>query len=196
MSNLSEQSASSKRAWLKTTALSLGFWSWSGLFALPAWARAAPAELTTLAPGLQLRGAFHFTFFAFEVYDISLWVAADFKPEALDQQVFALELRYLRDFAAKDIAQRSIKEMRRSASISAAQEQQWLAEMQRVFPNIRKGDRLLGLYRPGQAAVFWHNEVPRGEVADLDFARLFFGIWLSPKTSEPTMRQRLLGQGS
>ena len=33
-----------------------------------------------------------------------------------------------------------------------------------------------------------------GEVADAAFARLFFGIWLSPKTSEPALRQALLAQ--
>ena len=31
-----------------------------------------------------------------------------------------------------------------------------------------------------------------GEVADAEFARLFFGIWLSPRTSEPQLRQALL----
>ena len=183
-----------KRAILTSTLLNAALWALTAL-PLPVWARPAPKVLSALAPGLQARGEFHYTYFSFEVYDISLWTAADFKPEALAQQVMALELRYLRHFAAQDIARRSIKEMRRSANISAEQEQQWLAEMQRVFPNIRQGDRLLGLYRPGQAAVFWHNEQPRGELADAAFAPLFFGIWLSPNTSEPAMRQALL-QGS
>ena len=31
-----------------------------------------------------------------------------------------------------------------------------------------------------------------GEVADERFSRLFFGIWLSPKTSQPAMRETLL----
>jgi hypothetical protein len=32
-----------------------------------------------------------------------------------------------------------------------------------------------------------------GEVRDATFARLFFGIWLSPRTSEPQLRAALLG---
>ena len=31
-----------------------------------------------------------------------------------------------------------------------------------------------------------------GEVPDAEFSRLFFGIWLSPQTSEPGLRQELL----
>jgi len=32
-----------------------------------------------------------------------------------------------------------------------------------------------------------------GEVKDAEFARRFFGIWLAPSTSEPALRQTLLG---
>lgn len=33
---------------------------------------------------------------------------------------------------------------------------------------------------------------PAGEIADPEFARLFFGIWLDARTSEPGLRQTLL----
>jgi len=45
---------------------------------------------------------------------------------------------------------------------------------------------------PGQGTRFFLNGSLRGEVADADFTRLFFGIWLSPKTSEPRLREQLL----
>jgi hypothetical protein len=32
-----------------------------------------------------------------------------------------------------------------------------------------------------------------GDIADAEFARLFFGIWLSPRTSAPALRQALMG---
>jgi hypothetical protein len=49
------------------------------------------------------------------------------------------------------------------------------------------------LQRPGEAAVFWLNGRLRGEIRDAEFARRFFGIWLSPRTSEPALRSALLG---
>ena len=48
------------------------------------------------------------------------------------------------------------------------------------------------MQRPGQSARFFFNGVLRGEVADAEFTRLFFGIWLSPNTSEPALRKQLL----
>jgi hypothetical protein len=49
-----------------------------------------------------------------------------------------------------------------------------------------------GIHRPGVGAVFQINGKPGGEIADAQFARLFFGIWLSPTTSEPKLRSALL----
>lgn len=161
-----------------------------------AWAQPArlPAELAQSE--LVLRGQKRFRVWGFEVYDASLWTLPSFNAAQAETQLLALELHYLRDFAAKDIAERSIKEMRRSGPMSAEQESRWMTDMLRVLPNVRQGDRLLGLQRPGEAAVFWHNGRPRGEVRDAEFARRFFGIWLSPQTSEPALRQALLGGAS
>jgi len=158
-----------------------------------AWAQPArlPAELAQSE--LVLRGQKRFRVWGFEVYDAALWTPPGAGATALEAQPLALELRYLRDFSGQDIAQRSIKEMRRLARLTPEQERAWLDQMQRLFPDVRKGDRLLGLQRPGQGAVFWFNGQLRGELADAEFARLFFGIWLSPRTSEPALRQALLG---
>jgi hypothetical protein len=115
-----------------------------------------------------------------------------FKPDNPLNQPFALELAYLRDFSNKDIAESSITEMRRLAVISDEQAKSWMHEIQRVIPDIKKGDRVTGIHRPGQGTQLLVNGKPSGEIRDLEFARLFFGIWLSPKTSEPKMRAALL----
>ncbi len=165
--------------------------------AVPAMPAAlAPAELAQALPGASLAGQKRFRVWGFDVYDARLWTAPGFSAAAFETQPLALELRYLRDFEGSAIAERSLKEMRRVGSVSPEQEARWLADMQRVFPNVKKGDRLLGVHRPGQGAVFWFNGQPRGDVRDADFSRLFFGIWLSPRTSEPALRQALLGSAS
>ena len=143
-------------------------------------------------PQSQLIGKARLTVFGFQVYDARLWAAPSFGGSSYSNQPLALELTYLRDFKALDIAERSIKEMRRSATISDAQETKWLADLQRVVPDVKKGDRILGIHKPGVGADFWVNGKPAGEIADTTFAKLFFGIWLSPKTSEPQMRSRLM----
>ena len=77
-------------------------------------------------------------------------------------------------------------------AFTAEQGRRWLAEMTRLFPDVKKGDRLTGVYQPGAGVAFLYNDRPAGEVRDPDFARVFMGIWLSPRTSEPAMRTQLL----
>ena len=149
-------------------------------------------ELRDLLPQNRLVGKSRFSVWGFDVYDARLWADPDFQPGRMANQTFALELAYLRDFNSLDIAQRSISEMGRSASIAEAQANQWIQDMRRVIPDIKKGDRVMGIHRPGVGALFLVNGKTSGEIPDAEFARLFFGIWLSPRTSEPKLRQALL----
>ena len=149
-------------------------------------------ELKDLLPQHRLVGKTRLTVWGFQVYDARLWSLPGTRAEQLPTRAFALELDYLRDFSNTDIAERSIKEMRRSASIADEQARTWTAEMLRVLPNVKKGDRIMGVHRPAEGALFLVNGKPSGEIKDTEFARLFFGIWLSPKTSEPQMRSALL----
>lgn len=149
-------------------------------------------ELGALLPQSRLIGKGRLTFWGFQVYDARLWALPGFKPDTLAVQPFALELSYLRGFDSQVVAERSIAEMRRSASISDAQAKAWIDDMMRALPDVKKGDRVLGLHRPGVGAQFFMNGKPTGEIRDAEFARLFFGIWLSPKTSEPELRAALL----
>ena len=60
------------------------------------------------------------------------------------------------------------------------------------LPTLLRGDRITGVHVPGSGARFYLNGKLLGEVADDAFSRLFFGIWLSPKTSQPRMRETLV----
>jgi hypothetical protein len=155
--------------------------------------KAPPAELQDVLPNAKLIGQTRLSVWGFKIYDARLWSPPGLNAGNFASQPMALDLAYLRDFTAADIVERSVKEMRRSASVSAAQAQRWTTEMLRVFPDVKSGDRVLFLHRPGISVSFWLNGRPVGEIADPEFARLFFGIWLSPQTSEPAMRLALLG---
>ena len=160
--------------------------------ALIALAEQHPATSKAQLPTYRLVGKSRLTFWGIQVYDARLWATPTFKPDNLAAQFFALELAYLRDFESSDIAKRSLSEMRRSATFTDAQAKTWTLEMQRVIPDVKKGDRIMGVNHPGVGAVFLVNGKPGGEIRDVEFARLFFGIWLSSKTSEPQLRQALL----
>ncbi|MFS2033028.1 chalcone isomerase family protein [Polaromonas sp. CT11-55] len=164
---------------------------------MSAQAQALPLELRPSLPTASLSGQARFRFWGFEVYQATLWVAPGFAGSAYEQSPFALELAYLRDFKGADIARRSIAEMRRQASITPmtpAQETAWENQMRALFPDVSAGDRITGVHQPATGAVFWSNGRLLGEVRDPLFAKLFFGIWLSPQTSEPQLRRALLAQ--
>jgi hypothetical protein len=166
----------------------------AGLLSLQLWANTLPAELRAALPTAALAGQAKLSFWGFEVYQATLWVAPGFKAAAYAEHGFGLELAYLRDFSGADIAKRSLAEMARQAPISADQARRWGDQMRALFPDVKAGERLTGIHQPGAGARFVFNGRVVGEIADAEFARLFFGIWLSPQTSEPKLRLALLQQ--
>ncbi len=163
---------------------------------LPARANLAPPEVASELPGAQLRGSGRLRVFGFQVYDARLWSAAATTREQWRNAPLALELQYLRKLDGPAIAERSLGEMRRQGEIATATAERWLAEMKRLFPDVVAGDRITGVHLPGEGARFFINGKLKGEVRDAEFARWFFGIWLSDRTSEPAMRDALLGGGA
>jgi Chalcone isomerase-like len=169
------------------------------LAALPATALASrpppalPPELKGELRDAQLLGEGRLRYLGLHVYDIRLWAEAELSGRDLLSQPLALELEYARALEGKAIAERSLKEMQGLESIDAALAERWLQQMRQIVPDVKKGDRITGVQRPGEAALFFVNGQPRGEVRDAEFTRLFFGIWLSPRTSQPKLREALLG---
>jgi len=151
-----------------------------------------PPEVSSELPGARLLGSGRLTYFLFHVYDARLWAGSEFEVRRFDQVPLALELEYARGFDNADIAERSIEEMRRSGPIAPEKVTRWMAAMKQAFPDVASGDRVTGVQVPGVAARFFVNGRLTGEIRDGEFTRLFFGIWLSPRTSEPKLRQALL----
>lgn len=163
----------------------------TGTFCLKPWANPAPGSAPPL-PGLRAAGHGTLRFWGFEIYSARLWVSPGFEPERYAAQPLALTLAYQREFTAQAIAERSLVEMRRVGNFDERQGARWQHDLQAALPNIRAGDQLTGLYQPERAAVFQMQGRTVGEVADPAFGPLFFGIWLSPRTSQPRLREALL----
>jgi hypothetical protein len=166
------------------------------LLALSPWAfanEAAPAEVAATLPGAKLQGQGRLRFLGLHVYDAALWSTQRVAAADVGSAALALELRYARTLRGPLIAERSLDEMKRVGEFAEAEGQRWLDAMKRIFPDVGDGDRITGVHRPGEGAWFFFNGKPAGEIRDAAFARLFFGIWLSPRTSEPALRSALLG---
>ena len=144
--------------------------------------------------GLSIRGEGVLRFLGFKVYAARLWAAP--KPAAMaisPGEVFALELVYDMSFKGREIAERSAAEMRKVGYNNEAKLKVWSDEMLRIFPDIKKGESIIGVSVPGKGATFYSRDKLIATAADPEFAKAFFDIWLSEKTSEPKLRERLLG---
>jgi len=176
--------ASASAALLLTASAALGW---------PNTVHATPESTESAAlQDQQVLGRSRLRVWGFEVYDARLWAGPGFDAQRYEQHRFGLELNYLRSFKGRAIAERSMDEMRDLAAITPEQATRWLAAMSALFPDVQRGDRITGVHVPGSGARFYLNGKWLGEVADDSFSRLFFGIWLSPKTSQPAMRATLL----
>jgi hypothetical protein len=152
----------------------------------------APEHVRRHIADARSQGAGRLTWFGLHVYDARLFVPREFNPADPAAQPFALELTYARALDGRAIAERSRDEIARLKLGTEAQRQRWLAAMAELFPNVHAGQRLVGIYRPGAGTRFYFEGRFLGEIADPDFGRAFFAIWLDPRTSAPQLRSSLL----
>lgn len=158
--------------------------------ALSASAQGLPEMVARDVMGLSLRGEAVMRFFGLKVYDVRLWTQMKAFSHA---DPFAIELVYDMTLNGKDIAERSVKEMRVQGISDETKLRRWGDEMTKIFPDIKKGDALIGVSLPGKEARFYSREKLIATVPDPEFAKAFFDIWVSEKSSEPKLRLKLLG---
>jgi hypothetical protein len=149
----------------------------------------AASIFTPLLPGAQQVGQGIFSRFGWSVYEARLY-APDGRYDP--NKPFVLSLTYERTIAGDRLVQASLDEMRKLGA-PVDERPEWGPALSRVLPNVSKGVTLTGVYRPGEGATFYQQDIETGRIDDA-LARSFFGVWLDPRTSEPALRQALLGE--
>jgi hypothetical protein len=159
---------------------------------------AAPAPIRATLPSARLAGEGALHWLGLRIYDARLWVGPrGLDPERIGTDAFALEISYARSLSGAAIAERSAAEIARlDLAATEAQRIGWLERMGAIFPDVRAGDRIAGVFDPRAGTRFFLNDRPIGSVADPAFARAFFGIWLDARTAAPQLREALLHAAS
>jgi hypothetical protein len=175
---------------IQRVASRVGLWGAAILIALGTpVALAQPAAIDGVMPQAQEVGSGQFRWWGFRVYDASLWSpSGQYQPG----EPFALSLTYARDLDGQGIVQASLDQMR-EIGLPVDRYPQWEQALSVVLVSVERGDTLTGVYRPGEGAVFFHNDRQTGQI-DERLAQAFFAIWLDPNTTAPRLRQALLGQ--
>lgn len=144
-----------------------------------------------LMSGAQLVGTGKMIYLVWKVYEAQLHTSDGTWNNNLP---YALTLKYLRDFDGNDIAKRSIKEMKKQGFLEAENAQHWLKQMGEIFPDVKQGETLTGVFNADRTTVFFKGNEQIGLITDSDFGERFFAIWLSEKTSAPSLRRKLIGE--
>lgn len=152
-----------------------------------------PSHIQSELRDARLSGQGTFRWFGLKIYDAALWVEkSDFQPATPITTRLVLDLRYARELYGARIAQSSIDEISQLGYGSPAQHRVWLEKMTALFPDVREGTHISGVYLPAQGARFYLDGKLLGEIDDAEFARAFFAIWLDAGTSAAGLRKQLL----
>lgn len=141
-------------------------------------------------PGAKVVGKGRLSIAFWDVYDATLYA-----PQGKWSPVtpFALSIHYFREIEGKDIADRSVKEIRQQGFADEVKLAAWNTQMKSLFPDVKNGSVLTAVFYPDKETVFYDGEKQIGSIKGEEFAKYFSGIWLGEKTSEPELRQELLG---
>ena len=150
---------------------------------------AAPAEIASVIHAGTPYGSGKYAVLFITAYDAELWTdAAHWSMDA----PFALTFHYHMGFSSDYLITRTLREIRHvNPSLSDADLVRYKKAMA-FFAPASSGDEMSMLYQPGQPVRFFKNGAPTGEISEPGFAQDFFGVWLSPGTSDPDLRKSLL----
>lgn len=147
------------------------------------------ALLNQHIPQVEKVGEGSLTYMFWHVYDAALYASeGQWQP----QQPYALSLTYQRSLEGKQIADRSIEEIRRQGIKDEVKMASWHRQLTQILPDVNEGTVLTGIYTEDKTTVFYQADTKLGEINDPDFGELFFAIWLGENTSAPNLRKKLL----
>lgn len=158
---------------------------------LPLAVQAAPPEISPLITAQKPVGTAQMRVLFMDVYKASFWSDTG----GWDKAPYALTLTYGMNFTAAELADRTVEEMAGVSSLPAPTRAQYGKQLKALWPDVKTGDRLTALAEQDRT-VFFHNGRKLGSIAGRPFMQAFFGIWLSPNSSEPEMQRQLLAGSS
>ncbi len=134
--------------------------------------------------------------YIFRVYWAALHVGEGVPTDAvLDDVPKRLDIVYLRNISAADLIKAGDDMLRRHLNAEQlASIQSRVDEINRLYRDVRAGDRYTLTYVPGHGSELAFNGQPLGVIPGADFAGPYFGIWLDPRTDYKDFQAALLGR--
>lgn len=150
--------------------------------------------------GWKTVGEAQLTWFIFDIYqsrlkapDGKFIVNGDVSPHPL-----ALEINYQRDISKQQLLDVTDEQWAK-LGFTESYRKSWINELNRMFPDIKKGDELTYL-TDGKTGQLLYRQAGIAQIKTVGFVQdermndAFLSIWLSPNTEFPKLRKQLIGQ--
>jgi hypothetical protein len=157
------------------------------------------AQAKVGAKNLPLIGAILYRYLVFDVYSIALY--GPDREHSIDSILSdvpkKLVIQYHRDFTRDQIVRAGTELMRENKEINFELTEPETEKMNSLYVDkVSEGDQYWIKYVPGEGTSLYHNGRLLGSVPGSEFARAYFGIWLSRNPIDEDMRDALLsGKG-
>lgn len=160
-----------------------------GVFLLSLFSALTHALPSQELPKWQTVGTAKLTVFWFDIYHAEL---SSHNGEYDNNQSFMLTLTYLRNFESNELIDETFKQF--SKPLTDAQSSKWRAQLEELWPDVKKGDQIAFLKSDKGVSHFFFNKSYRGQIEEPEFAGLFSAIWLSDNSEYPKLAAKLKGQ--
>jgi len=145
---------------------------------------------------LVIRNAALLEFLGIDVYSAAVYLPpeADGSPDVLDASPKKLEIAYHRDLSAEQIVRATRKAVRRNPDLADGRLDDAFQKLYDCTTDVREDDRYRAYHADGAVRLELNGRTTCILEGD-DFARAFFGIWLSDHALSSSLRDRLLAGG-
>jgi hypothetical protein len=146
---------------------------------------------------LPLRGAGRLVWMRMiTVYDAALYLPDGVPGKDVLQDVpKRLELRYHISIKGEKFGESAVPFLEKNVPREElARLKPRLEQLNRLYRDVKEGDRYALDYAPGKGTTLSLNGSPLGTIEGADFAAAYFRIWLGAKPISDTLRDELIGE--
>ena len=133
-----------------------------------------------------------FSILFWDLYQSKLLTTSGIYPINEKKDKLIYEIKYLKSISSKDLIGRTVDEWVH-LGFQPTSYQAYLPQLKKIWPDINAGDSLTMLMEQSGTS-FYYNNAYVGKIEGAEFGPIFLDIWLAENTSQPTLRNELLGR--
>ena len=134
-------------------------------------------------------GTAKFSVFIWDIYQSQLSTSSGNYPDP--EGLIVYQIKYFKNIESKELIKKTIEQWQH-LGIKSDRYTPYVKQLGNIWPDIEEDDQLAFVAK-GDKSAFYYNGDLVGSIDNQGFAEVFLSIWFSEKTSQPELRDSLLG---